>query len=128
MVLADKEELLVPITFLKVKVSNPADPSTVQEFKFLVDSGAVYTVLPAEDVAGLGIAPTSTEEFILADGEVITGPVGNACFEYKGKVRAAPVVFGDKDVYLLGATTLEALGMLLDPIRRELRPLPMVLM
>ena len=44
------------------------------------------------------------------------------------KVRAAPVIFGEKDVFLLGATTLEALGMLLDPIRRELKPLPMVLM
>jgi len=28
---------------------------------------------------------------------------------------------------LLGATTLEALGMILNPIRRELRPFPMVL-
>ncbi|HSB60648.1 MAG TPA: hypothetical protein VLI67_02940 [Vicinamibacteria bacterium] len=28
---------------------------------------------------------------------------------------------------LLGAVTLEALGVLLDPLRREWRPLPMVL-
>jgi hypothetical protein len=31
-------------------------------------------------------------------------------------------------VFLLGATTIEALGMILDPIRRELKPLPMLLM
>jgi hypothetical protein len=43
-------------------------------------------------------------------------------------VRAAPVVFGDKGIFLLGATTIEAFGLILDPIRRELRPLPMVLM
>ena len=44
------------------------------------------------------------------------------------KKRAAPVIFGDEGVYLLGATTLEALGLILDPINRVLKALPMVLM
>jgi len=116
------------IIFLKVKVSNPMNELNSAELEFLVDSGAIYTVVPEEVLKDLGIKPTSFEEFILANGEVIRKPIGNAYFEYKGKVRAAPVIFGDKDIYLLGATTLDALGMLLDPIRRELRPLPMVLM
>ena len=97
--------------------------------RFLVDSGAVYTVMPKSELKKLGIKPTSTREFILANGEVMEMPVGNAYFEYKGKIGAAPVVFGDSDdVYLLGATTLEAFGMILDPIHRELKPLPMTLM
>jgi len=54
--------------------------------------------------------------------------VGNAYFEYKGKIRAAPVIFGKRGIFLLGATTLEALGMIPDPIHRELNPLPLVLM
>ena len=48
--------------------------------------------------------------------------------KYQGKVGAAPVLFGDEGVFLLGATTLESLGMIMDPIRRELKPLPMLLM
>lgn len=116
------------VTFLKVKVFNPAHPQKSGEYEFLVDSGAVYSVMPEEVLTDLAIAGTSEEEFILANGEIIRKRVGNAYFEYKGKVRAAPVVFGEKDIYLLGATTLEALGMILDPIRRELKPLPMVLM
>ena len=116
------------ITFLKVKVINPGNSEKSKEFEFLVDSGSVYTVVPEEELRSLGIAPTSSEEFILANGEAIKKFVGNACFEYKGKIRAAPVVFGDEGVFLLGATTIEALGMFLDPIRRELKPLPMVLM
>ncbi len=67
-------------------------------------------------------------EFILANGETIKMKVGNAYFEYEGKIGASPVVFGEEGVFLLGATTLEALGVILDPIRRELKPLPMVLM
>jgi clan AA aspartic protease len=116
------------ITFLKVKVINPEQPKKSAECEFLVDSGAVYSVVPQNILKKLGIKPTSTEEFILANGEVIKKPLGNAYFEYDGKIRAAPVVFGDKGIFLLGATTIEALGMILDPIRRQLKPLPMLLM
>ena len=119
----------VGITFLKVRVINPRYPETKsKELEFLVDSGAVYSVLPQAILKGLGIKPVRTQEFILANGEVVKKRLGNANFEYQGIVGAAPVVFGNKGVFLLGATTLEALGMILDPIRRELKPLPMVLM
>ena len=116
------------ITFLKVKVLNPEEPKTSQECEFFVDSGAVYSVVPQSILEKLGIKATSSQEFILANGEVLKKAVGNAYFEYADKIRAAPVVFGDEGVFLLGATTIEALGMILDPIRRELKPLPMLLM
>ncbi|MFB0555805.1 MAG: aspartyl protease [Phycisphaerae bacterium] len=116
------------ITFLKVKVINPEQPKKSQECEFLVDSGVVYSVVPQNILMKLGIKSTSFQEFILANGEVLKKPIGNAYFEYEDKIRAAPVVFGDKGIFLLGATTIEALGMILDPIRRELKPLPMVLM
>jgi len=116
------------ITFLKVKVINPERPKKAQMCRFLVDSGAVYSVVPGSILKKLGIKPTSVEEFILANGEVVRKPVGNAYFKYRNKTRAAPVIFGEEDVFLLGATTLEALGLILDPIRRQLKPLPMLLM
>ena len=40
----------------------------------------------------------------------------------------SPVVFSTADdVYLLGAVTLETFGLVLDPFRRELRPMRMML-
>jgi len=116
------------IRFIKVKVSNPARPKKSRAHDFLVDSGAFYTVMPEKDLKALGIKPTSFEDFTLADGEIVRKPVCNALYELKGKIRAAPVIFGDKGIYLLGATTLEALGLILDPLRRELRPAPLILM
>ena len=116
------------ITFLKVKVINPVHPKKKIECEFLVDSGAVYSVVPHKILKVLGIKPISSEEFILANGEIIKKPIGNAYFEYKDKIRTAPVIFGEEGIFLLGATTIEALGMILDPIHRELKPLPMVLM
>jgi clan AA aspartic protease len=116
------------ITFLKIRVINPGNSKKFFTHEFLVDSGAVYSVAPEELLRKLGLKPTSYEEFILANGETIKKPIGNAYFEYKGKIRGAPVIFGEKGIFLLGATTLESLGMILDPIRRKLKPLPMLLM
>ena len=49
-------------------------------------------------------------------------------FALKDAEGASPVIFGEEgDSCLLGMVSLEALGYILDPIRRELRPLPMVL-
>ena len=115
------------IIFLKVKIVNPERPKKAQMCEFLVDSGTVYSVVPQSILKKLGIKPTSFREFILANGEIIQKSVGNAYFEYEGQIGAAPVVFGDEDVFLLGATTLGALGLILDPIRRQLKPLPMLL-
>jgi predicted aspartyl protease len=84
--------------------------------------------LPAKDLKALGIKPESSEEFILANGEKIQKRVGNAFFEFDGLIGAAPILFGDEGVYLLGTTTLAALGLILDPINRVLKSLPMVLM
>jgi hypothetical protein len=49
-------------------------------------------------------------------------------FKYKDQVGGADVIFGEEgDSTLLGAFTLEALALALDPLKRELRPLPMIL-
>ena len=45
-----------------------------------------------------------------------------------GDYRYGHHLFEVEGVFLLGATTIEAFGMILDPIRRELKSLPMVLM
>jgi len=38
------------------------------------------------------------------------------------------VVFGEENVYLLGVTTLEELGLKVDPVRRVLVPMELLLM
>jgi len=75
----------------------------------LVDSGAIYSVIPSKTLERLGIQPHGERSFMLADGTEITR-------------------FGKPgDSALLGIVSLGALGFALDPIRRVLRPLPMIL-
>jgi len=116
------------IVYLDLVVKNPKELDKSTKEHFLIDSGAVYSVMPTEVLKKLNIKPTDTQKFTLTNGEVIEKKVGNALFQYLGKLRSSPVVFGDKGIFLLGAVTLESLGMILDPINRELKPLPMLMM
>ena len=116
------------ITYLDIEVGNPADPGKTLTVEFMVDSGAIYTVAPSEVLNELGIKPISEEKFWLANGEKIVRKRGIAFFKYGEKVGGADVIFGEEgDSNLLGATTLESLGLALDPFKRELKPLPMII-
>jgi predicted aspartyl protease len=116
------------LTVLKIEVGNPAKPEVTEELEFLIDSGAIYSVVPAEVLKRLRIKPLAEQEFRLADGSLITRKKGVALFKYGDKIGGADVIFGEPDdSLLLGAFTLEALGLALDPFKRELRPLPMIL-
>jgi hypothetical protein len=85
-------------------------------------------VVPAAILEDLGIRPLADQSFRLADGSKITRKKGVAVFRYKDQVGGADVIFGEEgDSTLLGAFTLEALALALDPLKRELRPLPMIL-
>ena len=116
------------LTFLEIEVGTPATPDTTESVEFLVDSGAIYSVVAVPILERLGISPITEQEFRLADGSKIVRKKGIALFRYGERVGGADVIFGEEgDSTLLGAFTLEALGLALDPLRRELRPLPMIL-
>ena len=116
------------LTFIDVIIANPRDPRKTKKLSLLVDSGAIYSVVPKNILRRLGMKPHSIKTFTLADGSGISRRIGDAIFKLNGHQGASPVIFGEKgDSALLGTVSLEALGLLLDPIRRELRPLPMVL-
>ena len=94
----------------------------------LIDSGAVYSLVPSVTLRKLGIRPYRKVDFSLADGTIVTRRVGDAYFELQGEGGAAPVIFGEKgDEPLLGATTLESIGLILDPFKRRLIPMRMLL-
>jgi len=116
------------LTVLEIEVGNPARPQVTEKLDFLIDSGAIYSVVPSGVLEGLGITPLTAQEFRLADGTKIVRKKGIALFKYEDRIGGADVIFGEGgDSQLLGAFTLEALGLALDPLRRELKPLPMIL-
>lgn len=93
--------------------------------RFLVDSGATYTVLTKRVWEELELKSLGEMEFILADGTVIRRGISEAVLELPGYgERHTPVVLGEsEDENLLGTVTLEIFGLILDPFKRELRPI-----
>jgi len=117
------------VTHVSVKVANPGRPTRAARLKMLVDSGAAYSVVSATTLKKIGIRPSGSRSFVLADGTEIVRRTGAAIFRFEGREGASTVIFGEPgDASLLGVVTLEELGLILDPMRRELRPMPMSLM
>jgi clan AA aspartic protease len=116
------------ITHVSVKVGNPANGGFTEDVRCLVDSGAVYSLIPRTVLERLGIEPHSEREFVLANGDAIRRGLATATFEYDGRRGDSMVIVGEPgDDPLLGGTTLEGFGLVLDPFRRELRPMSLPL-
>lgn len=104
-----------------LKVRNPKNEKKFVEGEFLVDSGAVFTVVPETLLKKIGIKGLREQKFSLADGTIITRKIGEAVLEMNGNRAPGPVVIGKKnDSLLLGTLTLEAMGLVLDPFARKI--------
>jgi clan AA aspartic protease len=122
------EGVLMGLTVLKLEVANPANPDAVETVEFLIDSGALYSLVPRAVLQRLGISPLREQSFRLANGQAIQRQIGVALFKFQDRIGGATVIFAEEeDSTLLGAYTLESMGFSLDPVRRQLVPLPMTL-
>jgi predicted aspartyl protease len=96
--------------------------------KFLVDSGVTYTLVPAEEARALALQPKRTVTFSLADGSTIERYVSECHLSLPQGEGHTPVILGEPgDEALLGAITLEELGLVLNPFTRRLQPMRMML-
>lgn len=109
------------ITKVKLTVKNLTDPTKEIREDFLVDTGAHYTVVPYEIVKKLNLKPSYKQDFSLADGKIISRSIGSAIVRFEKRELPVPVVLGQKgDTALLGITTLESFGLMIDPFKRKL--------
>ena len=111
-----------------VKMRVRGERARAREIELLVDSGAIYSVLPERIWRALRLRATRELEFSLADGTLIGRRVSDCRFEYRGIEAPSPVVLGEgPDAALLGTVTLESLGLVLNPFDRTLHPMRLVL-
>ncbi len=87
----------------------------------LVDTGASYTVIPADILDELGIERERTRTFSLADGSQLELAIGWTEMELLGETASVYVVFGtDSRKILLGAMALEAFALAADAMNHRL--------
>ncbi|MFQ6056750.1 MAG: aspartyl protease family protein [Methanosarcinales archaeon] len=114
------------ITYVEGKVRGPTRKE--REVPFLIDSGATYSLLPKEVWKAIELKPIREHTFILADGSEITRKVSECYLTLPQGEAHTPVILGEEgDEALLGVVTLEILGLVFDPFKRELRPMRMLL-
>lgn len=114
---------------IRVAVTLRIPNSTVVGYQaqFVVDTGATDCVVPASAMRQAGIQPVGTMTYQLADGSLREYEVGLVQIEFMGGTTAGRVVFGPEDVEpILGVTALESIGVVVDPVRKELRRLPAI--
>jgi clan AA aspartic protease len=96
--------------------------------RFLVDSGATYTLVPHDVWSSLDLVPKRTVTFTLADGTTVSRTVSECHIALPQGDSHTPVILGEPgDEALLGAVTLEILGLVLHPFKRTLEPMRMML-
>jgi clan AA aspartic protease len=113
----------VGISYIQGTVRGPSGTEAI--VRFLIDSGAMYSLLPEPVWQAIGLAPQREMDFSLADGTIIRRSVSECVVSLPQGKGHTPVVLGQPGDAepLLGVVTLEILGLVFDPFRRTLHPM-----
>lgn len=113
------------ITYIEGQVKGPSGEKVV---KFLIDSGATYTLLPEAVWKEIGLTPKREHTFLLANGRTISRKVSECYIILPQGEGHTLVVLGEADdEALLGVVSLEIFGLVFNPFKRSLEPMRMFL-
>jgi len=105
---------------VKVELSNP-DKGTRTNERGLVDTGATLSVLPRKLAESLQLPVKSQSKAMTAGGPVLVD-LSDVSVEIAGKTATVRVAISDViDRLLIGVTTLETLGLTVDPLAGQLK-------
>lgn len=114
------------VTYIEGQVKGPTNKQ--ESAKFLIDSGATYSLLPKAVWKAIELKPKRKLSFALADGTSVERSVSEAFIILPQGEAHTPVILGEKDDEAqLGVVTLEILGLVFNPFDRTLRPMRMLL-
>jgi aspartyl protease family protein len=99
------------------------------ELDFLVDTGAIYTVISKSVADKVELKELGTRKF-KTGSEVVELPVADAyvIIEGGGVTSLVAISSDDEMPILLGVTTLELLGLQVDPVNGKLKPLELLIL
>ena len=113
------------VTQVTVTIRNPADPTRAWEGLFLVDTGAIDSLVPRQHLEAIGLKPKAQRVYELADGSEVKMDITAGDIEFMGEIVGGTIIFGDSDTEpLLGVTALESVGIEVDPRNQRLKRMP----
>ena len=103
------------------RVGSP-DKTKIKEVKFLIDTGSWYMVLQPTIAKEIGIESVGRTKLTLADKREVEADLAPVYVEVLGREMITMAAILDTPEPLLGTSTLEALGLALDPTTGEVKP------
>ena len=108
---------------VNVKLASLSALGRVEEVSLLVDTGATLSWIPREILERLNVQPFSRLPFSLADGSILERDVTAVLLTVGERKAPVEVAFGEPgEEAVLGATALEGLGLMVDPVGEKLLP------
>ena len=110
-------------------IANPLDRDLKAELEFIVDTGAIYTVIPKSIAERLKLKELGRRKFKTVNGSVVEFPVSEAYITINGEgVTSLVAIADERTPILLGVTTLELLGLQVDPVSGKLVPMELMIL
>ena len=107
-----------------IEIGSP-DGSRFETVNALVDTGSSLTAIPDPILRRLGVTPHRKHTFELADGREIERDIGRTWIRIGRQSEITLVMFADEDTEpLLGAYSLQGLGLAVDSPSERLIPSP----
>ncbi len=85
-----------------------------------VETGAAHSMIPESFLTQLGLAPSESFLYSVADGRQVEYGYGMARFGLEGREFYCPVIFGPEGQFLFGATSLQIFNLKVDPVDEQL--------
>ena len=115
------------VTHVNVVIRNPSDPFRARKGRFLVDTGAIDSLVPRPYLESMDLEPRGQRAYELADGSQVEMEVTTGNIELMDEISAGLIIIGDAGAEpLLGVTALESVGVEVDPQSQRLKKLPTV--
>ena len=113
---------------VKVKVWNPANPGRSAELEAWADTGAAYIWISRARLEPLGVQHVRRLQFQTIEGRKIERDLAAVFLSADGYTGGDNVVIAESgDMEVLGAHSLESLGLAVDPVHKKLIPLVVAL-
>lgn len=104
------------------------DGAQTAEITAMVDTGSIYTFVPAPTLESLGIAPEWSSQFELPDGRQVEYGLAEVRIRLHGQERTNVCIFGPPNCEpRLGIVALQGFGLAADPVNGRLIPARMFL-
>lgn len=112
---------------VKLRVWNPAQPGGVEELDAFVDTGAAFSWISRARLVRLGVEPSRKMSFRTIEGRLLERDIATVYVSTdKYSVPDVVVMAEEGEMEVMGAHTIEGLGMAADPVQKKLVPAVML--